>query len=395
MHIMVEGEVASVTYHSSGHIYFSIKDDSSSVRCVMWRSTAAKLKFKLQKGEHIVIEGSVGVYIPRGEYQFIAAKVEPYGKGALALAYEQLKEKLKKKGYFDHSRKKSIPKYPKKIALVTAANSAALQDMIKVATKRWSMINIAVIDVLVQGESASMQIAGGISYANSLDVDVIIIGRGGGSSEDLWAFNEEVVADAVFASTAPIVSAVGHEVDTVISDFVADLRAPTPSAAMEMILPDRNEILLMLDDRMEQYIRRLRHVISSKESRLDSLRAEFARSSLQNRLAIMKDRFSRLEQEFVSVMTYRLDQYEQTTKPMIEKFTEGLEFIIRNKERELDSHHTRLLSLDPSKQVRESWVQINRNGKKVSLEDIGIGDEFDLLSDKIKMRVKSIKKEIL
>jgi len=181
MHILVEGEVASVTYHTSGHVYFSIKDKESSIKCVMWRSSVSKLKFRIEKGMHIVVEGSVGVYTPRGEYQFYAVKVEPYGQGALALAYEQLKEKLKAKGYFDVHRKKPIPKHIKKIALVTAKDSAALHDMLKIIEKRWALVEVFIVDTLVQGEAAVKQIAKSLKYADSLNADVVIVGRGGGS----------------------------------------------------------------------------------------------------------------------------------------------------------------------------------------------------------------------
>ena len=222
MHIMVEGEVASATYHSSGHLYFSIKDDKSTIKCVMWKSNVKKLKFKIESGEHIVIDGSIGVYSPRGEYQLIAVNIEPYGKGALALAYEQLKAKLEAKGYFKDEHKKPIPKFPKRVAIVTALQGAALQDMLKVARKRWQLVDIFVIDVLVQGDSAKDEISKAIEYADTLDVDVIVVSRGGGSAEDLWAFNEEIVAEAIFKANTPIVSAIGHEVDFLISDFVAD-----------------------------------------------------------------------------------------------------------------------------------------------------------------------------
>ncbi len=271
MHILVDGEVASATYHTSGHLYFSIKDKESSIKCVMWRSSVSKMKFRIEKGMHIVVEGSVSVYTPRGEYQFQTVRIEPYGKGALALAYEQLKEKLKEKGYFDAHKKQTIPKHIQKIALVTAKESAALYDMLKIIEKRWPLLEVMIVDTLVQGEQAAPQIAKSLVYADSLGVDVVIVGRGGGSAEDLWSFNEEVVADAIYRMQTPVVSAVGHEVDVMISDLVADLRAPTPSAAMEMILPDMQEIHYTLSEISERFsytmvqklqysVRELKHV---------------------------------------------------------------------------------------------------------------------------------------
>jgi len=395
MHIMVEGEVASVTYHNSGHIYFSIKDDTSTIRCVMWRSSVAKLKFRIEKGEHIIIEGSIGVYTPRGEYQFIATHVEPYGKGALALAFEQLKAKLKAKGYFEKAHKKSFPVYPQRIAIVTARNSAALQDMLKVATKRWAAVEITIIDVLVQGEYAAAEIGKGIAYADQLGTDMIIVGRGGGSSEDLWAFNEECVADAIYAASTPVVSAVGHEVDILISDFVADLRAPTPSAAMEMVLPDVNELRLMMDEREAQFSRRVSHVLSVSGDRVQSLSEELSRLSLSNRLILVQKQFDALFRDFSTTMQYRLKQFEQQIEPVFSAMHQGMQLIVQGKERELHGYINRLVSFNPKQQMREAWAQINQNGTKICLEDIAIGEEFDLVSERMKMRVKSLKKEAL
>jgi len=222
MHILVEGEVSSVTYHNSGHVYFSIKDSKSSLKCVMFRSNANRMKFRLERGQKVVVNGSISVYAPRGEYQLMTFSVEPFGRGALELAYEQLKERLQQKGYFDSARKKPQPRYIKKIALVTASKSAALQDMLKIIDKRWRLVEVTVIDTLVQGDRSAPQIVEALRYADSLGVDAIVVGRGGGSREDLWAFNEEIVADAIFNLNTFVVSAVGHEVDVLISDFVAD-----------------------------------------------------------------------------------------------------------------------------------------------------------------------------
>jgi len=310
MHILVEGEVASVTYHTSGHVYFSIKDKESSIKCVMWRSSVSRLKFRIEKGMHIVIEGSVGVYTPRGEYQFYAVKVEPYGQGALALAYEQLKERLKAKGYFDSQRKKLIPKHIKKIALVTAKESAALHDMLKIIEKRWALVEVFIVDTLVQGESAAAQIAKSLKYADSLHTDVVIVGRGGGSTEDLWSFNEEIVADAIFAMHTPVVSAVGHEVDVLISDFVADLRAPTPSAAIEMILPDSQEILYTLDELIQRYRQHIEQKVHQSTQTLKHLEEILLRSSPFRRLGESHLEFKRLEEEFKRVMHYKFERFE-------------------------------------------------------------------------------------
>ncbi len=393
MHILVEGEVASVTYHTSGHVYFSIKDKESSVKCVMWRSNVLKLKFRLEKGMHIVVEGSVGVYTPRGEYQFYAVHIEPYGKGALALAYEQLKEKLKAKGYFDAQRKKAVPKHIKKIALVTAKESAALHDMIKIIEKRWSLVEVWIIDTLVQGESASAQIAKSLQYADRLGMDIIVVGRGGGSTEDLWCFNEEVVADAIFAMQTPVVSAVGHEVDVMISDLVADLRAPTPSAAMEMILPDTQEILYMLEESTQRFIYGIEQKIYQKMLALKHIEELLVRSSPLQQLKEVRTEFNRLEEEFKRLIRYRLERFESQLPILQKSFRQSLSFILQQKEQYLEYMRKKTEMNDPKLQCKKGWVQVSSHGKPVSLENIAINDRFMLTDAFIKIEAICLEKK--
>ena len=376
MHILVEGEVASVTYHTSGHIYFSIKDQQSSIKCVMWRSSVSKLKFRIEKGMHIVIEGSVGVYTPRGEYQFYAVHIEPYGKGALALAYEQLKERLKEKGYFDAQRKKSIPKHIRKIALVTAKESAALYDMLKIIEQRWALLEVVIIDTLVQGDEAAAKIANALHYADSLGVDVVVVGRGGGSAEDLWSFNEEMVADAIFAMQTPVVSAVGHEVDVMISDLVADLRAPTPSAAMEMILPDMREILYTLNELSERFTyvmnQKLQHLVRELKHTEEIL----LRSSPSRQLKETQMEFIRLEDEFKRVMTYKLERFSSSLPEMVKKYRQNMVFILEQKKQYLEYISKKLTMNDPKLQCRKGWAQISVEDKTIALSEIEENQTF-------------------
>ncbi len=376
MHILVEGEVASVTYHTSGHIYFSIKDKESSIKCVMWRSSVAKLKFRIEKGMHIVIEGSVGVYTPRGEYQFYAVHVEPYGKGALALAYEQLKERLKEKGYFDAQRKKSIPRHIRKIALVTAKESAALYDMLKIIEQRWPLLEVVIVDTLVQGDEAAAKIANALHYADSLGVDVVVVGRGGGSAEDLWSFNEEIVADAIFAMQTPVVSAVGHEVDVMISDFVADLRAPTPSAAMEMILPDMREILYTLNELSERFTyvmnQKLHHLVRELKHTEEIL----LRSSPSRQLKEIQMEFIRLEDEFKRVITYKLERFSSSLPEMYKKYRQNMVFILEQKSQYLEYIDKKLRMNDPKLQCRKGWAQISVEDKTIELSAIEVDQTF-------------------
>jgi exodeoxyribonuclease VII large subunit len=242
--VYVEGEISNLTYHNSGHMYFSIKDEKSTISCVMFRGNAQYLKFRLEVGSKVVISANVTVYVPRGNYQLICSKIEPSGIGALALAYEQLKTKLQIKGYFDSSLKKQLPKFPKIIYVATSNTGAAIEDMKKVLAHRYPLAKMVLIPTLVQGDGAKESIVNAIKKADRLTTydDILIVGRGGGSIEDLWSFNEECVADAIYEANIPIISAVGHESDFVISDFVADIRASTPSNAIEISTPDINEL---------------------------------------------------------------------------------------------------------------------------------------------------------
>ena len=242
--VTVKGEISNFKLHSSGHMYMSLKDDKGVMRAVMFRGACAKLKFRPENGMKIIASGRVTVYERDGQYQLYINSMEQEGIGALHISFEELKRKLLEEGLFDESKKKPLPKYPKKIGVVTAPTGAAIRDIINILSRRFSYSDIVLYPVLVQGENSADSIVEAIRYFNrEKNVDVMIVGRGGGSIEDLWSFNEEKVARAIFASEIPIVSAVGHEIDFTISDFVADLRAPTPSAAAELVVPDQTELI--------------------------------------------------------------------------------------------------------------------------------------------------------
>jgi len=393
MHILVEGEVASVTYHTSGHVYFSIKDKESAIKCVMWRSSVSRLKFRIEKGMHIVVEGSVGVYTPRGEYQFYTVKVEPYGQGALALAYEQLKERLKAKGYFDAQHKKPIPKHIKKIALVTAKESAALHDMLKIIEKRWALVEVLIVDTLVQGESAAFQIAKSLKYADTLNVDVVVVGRGGGSAEDLWSFNEEVVADAIFTMNTPVVSAVGHEVDVLISDFVSDLRAPTPSAAIEMILPDSQEILYTLNELIRRYRQHIGQKLNQSRQTLKHAEEILLRSSPLRRLDESQLEFKRLEEEFKRVMIYRFERFEVALPEVKKSLDQNIHFIMQQKEQHLEYIRKKTEMNNPKLQCKKGWAQVLSNGKTITLNELRVNDTFTVEDASVKIEAVCLEKK--
>lgn len=249
--LMIRGEVSNFKRHSTGHLYFTLKDSEGALNCVMFRSDAAALRFQPQNGMQVIATGRISVFVKSGQYQLYCSRMTPEGAGDLHLAFEQLKEKLQREGLFDPSHKKTIPRFPRCIALVTSPVGAAVQDMLRILGTRWPMTQVRVVPVRVQGDMAAAEIASAIRWCNWQNVaDLIITGRGGGSMEDLWAFNEEVVARAIYDSEIPVISAVGHEPDFTIADFVSDLRAATPSNAAELAVPDQNEIYsALLHDR--------------------------------------------------------------------------------------------------------------------------------------------------
>jgi exodeoxyribonuclease VII large subunit len=246
--VWVEGEVSNLRIPSSGHVYCTLKDASSQIKAIMFRSTARYLRFAVKDGMCLICRGRITVYEPKGEYQIIVDYAEPKGVGALQVAFEQLKERLGAEGLFEAARKRSLPRFPRRLGLITSPTGAAIRDIIQVSHKRWPGIAILVNPVTVQGTGAAADIARAIAELDDFgEIDVVIVSRGGGSLEDLWAFNDEAVARAIVACRIPVVSAVGHEVDYTIADFVADLRAPTPSAAVELILPARQEVCARVD----------------------------------------------------------------------------------------------------------------------------------------------------
>lgn len=241
--IHVVGEISNCTKASSGHIYLTLKDDNAQIRAVMWRSTASRLKFDVEDGLEVVAKGPVEVYQARGSYQLIIERLVPQGVGALELAFQQLQQKLHAEGLFDPEHKRALPPLPRRIALITSPTSAAVRDMLQVLTRRWPAVQVVVVPVAVQGQAAAGEIAAALNTVHKIpDVDVVIAGRGGGSLEDLWSFNEEIVARAIFNCKIPVISAVGHEIDVTIADLVADRRALTPSEAAELAVPDVAEV---------------------------------------------------------------------------------------------------------------------------------------------------------
>lgn len=280
-HVWVEGELSNLSQPASGHLYFTLKDSDAMLRCVMFRSSAKALRLRLEEGMALMVRGRLSVYGQRGEYQLICEYLEPRGAGALQLAFMQMKERLAGEGLFDEVRKRSLPPLPQRVGVVTSSSGAAIHDILNVLGRRCAALDVLLYPVRVQGEGAGIEIARAIDDLNRLQaVDVLIVGRGGGSLEDLWAFNEESVARAVHRSRIPVVSAVGHETDWTICDFVADLRAPTPSAAAELVCASSEELLLRLDGLQHRLQQAQQGQLTLLQHRLQGLRRSLHDPSL-------------------------------------------------------------------------------------------------------------------
>lgn len=379
--VYVEGEISNLTYHSSGHIYFSIKDSKSNISCVMFRGNAQYLKFRLEIGAKVVISGNITVYTPRGNYQLLCQKIEPSGVGALALAYEQLKTKLQIKGYFDKSIKKQLPRYPNEIYVITSNTGAAIEDMKKVLAHRYPLAKMILIPTLVQGEGAKESIVRAIKLADNqalqklqLNIqNLIIVGRGGGSIEDLWAFNEEMVADAIFAATTPIVSAVGHESDFVISDFVADIRASTPSNAIEIVTPDINELRIYADTLVNDFNQKFKTIIYQKEQYLKQIKSNFEQHSLKKRFELVQVNIRQLKQQFNSTYTQ----------------------ILKVKTDDIKRLESSFLLNNPELKDKKGFVQLTKDNKIIDIVDLHIKDIISLESSKSIVQCEVIEKKVI
>lgn len=310
--VYVVGEISNCTRAGSGHIYLTLKDDAAQLRAVMWRNAAVRLKFDVHDGLEVVAGGPIEVYEARGTYQLIIEQLVPQGVGALELAFRQMCAKLEALGLFAAERKRPLPRFPKRIALVTSPSGAAVRDMLQVITRRWPAARVVLVPVAVQGQGAAEQIAAALRSVHLIpDVDVVIAGRGGGSLEDLWAFNEEVVARAIFECRVPVVSAVGHEIDVTIADLVADRRALTPSEAGELVVPHRDETVAELNRLRQRLLHGLRSQAESARIRLDALASRRVFSRPLERLHDAARGLDEIDLRLKRAIRQRLDRSRQ------------------------------------------------------------------------------------
>jgi len=352
--VWVQGEISNFKQHTSGHLYFTLKDEGAQISGVMWRSRVAYLAIVPEDGMKVIARGSVTVYPPRGNYQIDCDQIQPVGVGELQLAFERLKKKLAEEGLFDAEHKRPIPEYPERIGIVTSETGAALQDMRSVLSRRFPSVEIVLAPVRVQGVGAAEEIADAIADMNRFgNVDVMIVGRGGGSLEDLWAFNEEIVARAIYNSRTPVISAVGHEIDFSIADFVADLRAPTPSAAAELVVKDRSELIEVL--RNMWYT--MQHAIEEKVSSLRESIGGFTGSYAFNR-----------PKDLLRESSQRVDEVERN-------LLVATAHILRLADRSQQALAQRLEALNPKAVLMRGYTIVRKKGEIVmSSDDLDKGD---------------------
>ncbi|MBQ1460574.1 MAG: exodeoxyribonuclease VII large subunit [Selenomonas sp.] len=370
--MQVRGEISNYKQYPSGHCYFTLKDASSALKCVMFRSRAQYLRFKPENGMQVVAGGSLSVYERDGVYQLYVDSLMPEGTGDLAVAFEQLKKKLSAEGLFAEERKRPLPAFPKKIGVVTSSAGAVLRDIYRVSKRRWPAVQLVLYPVQVQGTEAAGQIARGIEFfSRTYPVDVIIAGRGGGSMEDLWAFNEEVVVRAIAAAQVPLISAVGHETDYTLADFAADVRAATPSQAAELAVPDQAEVRRQVLALKAQLTRQMQKEIADRRWRLENLLASRA---LRN------------PQQLLSEKRQRLDY-------LLENLQAQLSLGLQGKKHRLDILLNRLAAINPTAVLRRGFALAVKGDKIVSsVHDVALDDELMLTLADGTLKVRTLDK---
>lgn len=354
----VRGELSNYKIHSSGHHYFTLKDEGAVISCVLFRSDAMRLRFRPESGMKVILTGRVSLFPRSGQYQLYVSHMQPDGAGDLAVAFEQLKQKLQAQGLFDAAHKKPLPRYPERVALVTSPTGAAVRDMIRILGRRWPLASVLVCPVRVQGEGAAEEIAAMLELVDAAELaDVIITGRGGGSLEDLWAFNEEIVARAIYRCKTPVISAVGHEPDVTIADFAADVRAATPSNGAELAVCDRTELRALL----EQQARRME---KAQERRLELLRQRLRRLSER---PVLRSPEGSLQQKELLLELLR-QRLERAAAAAVEK-----------RQRQFAALSGRLDALSPLKVLARGYAVATRQGQVLhSVEQLSPGEEIRL-----------------
>ena len=375
----VKGEISNLKYHSSGHIYFTLKDATSAIRCVMFKSHAVSLTFLLQDGMQVIIKGSCSVYERDGSYQLYVTGVKKEGIGDLFVKYEMLKEKLSELGMFDEMYKQPIPTFVKTLGVVTASTGAAIQDIIRVSKNRNPGIQIVLYPAIVQGPEAPESIIRGIHALEHYGVDVMIVGRGGGSIEDLWGFNDEHVAQAIFDCSVPIISAVGHETDFTIADFVADVRAATPSNAAELAVCDLSVQLKRLEGLSDDLYRFMIWHLDQRQERCRQLKRETELLSPVNRLKEKKGRLESLSDDLKEIIERRIEDARRDLELSRDSLTDNMENRLRDARHRLEVNAGKLHALSPLSKLSGGFSYVRHGNKPLlSVEELNVGDELSV-----------------
>ena len=364
--LWVEGEISNFHRHHSGHLYFTLKDEISQLRTVMFRSDAKRVPFELKDGLQVVARGRINVYEPRGEYQLVVELLEPKGKGALQLAFEQLKEKLQKEGLFDPARKKKLPLLPKKVGVVTSPRGAAVVDIIRTLERRFARLHILLYPVKVQGEGAAEEIVEGIDYLGQLPgIDVMIVGRGGGSMEDLWAFNEEKVARAIFRCPIPVISAVGHEIDFTIADFVADIRASTPSVAAEIVIKEEESLRERIENLEKRLVHNQRYYLQEQRHEVLSLTQHRAFQNMKITLMNLAQKVDELDMRAWNAIRNRQQKISEDkfrTELLEEKIRSALKEMLQQFQARWETLSAQLHNLSPLNILKKGYALCWKDG---------------------------------
>lgn len=390
-HVFLKGEISNFKAHTRGHLYFTLKDENTRINAIMFSSNASKLKINPIDGMKVLVTGKISVYESTGSYQIYVDSMEEDGLGNLYVAFEELKKKLGNEGLFDESRKKKIPKMPKKIGIITAPTGAAIKDILSTLKRRWPLCETILFPSLVQGKEAAPDIVRNIEKTKEFDLDVLIIGRGGGSIEDLWCFNEESVARAVYALDVPVISAVGHEIDFTICDFVADLRAPTPTGAAEMAVPNINDVLNFLKQLEIRILNSMQVILNVKKEELKKLENSYV---LKNPMAIYEIK----EQKFDNVFEKLLNLYKEIISDKKNKMVliennldKGINSYFDKKKNNYLNLIDKLEILNPLLTIKRGY-SITKKDKKIvtSVNDIKLNDKLD-----VELKDGSIKVEVI
>lgn len=392
--VFLKGEISNFKAHTRGHFYFTIKDEYSRINAIMFASNAAKLKFMPEDGMKIMVTGRISVYEATGAYQIYVDDMIEDGVGNLYIKFEQLKKKLANEGLFAKEHKKEIPKIPQRIGVITAPTGAAIRDILSTIKRRWPIAETILFPCLVQGENAADDIVKQINKAQEFELDVLIVGRGGGSIEDMWCFNEEQVAYAIYNSKIPIISAVGHEIDFTIADFVADLRAPTPTGAAEMAVPNKNDIINYLNQINIRLNKSILHTISTSKEKLSSLSNSFVLKNPISIYEIKEQKFDNLFEKLNIVIINLLKDYRNIYELKFDKLNSNIVKTLEYNQNKYTNNLNKLEILNPLLTIKRGYSISKKNNKVItSINNINIGDKVDISLTDGKLETTVIKKE--